>query len=360
MKVVVYAICKNEAKFAERWMASMAEADQIVVLDTGSADGTAEKLRALGASVTVETIAPWRFDTARNRSLDLVAEDADICVCTDLDEVFHPGWREALERSWRPGTGRASYRYTWSFNPDGSEGVVFWADKIHTRRGWRWTHPVHEVLRWVGPGRPGPQVQTQGVQLDHHPDPEKSRGQYLPLLELSVAEAPEDDRNVHYLGREYLFYGRWDDCIATLKRHLAMPGAVWRDERAASMRYIARAYHEKGEDAAARDWDLRAIVEAPHLREGYMDLAWLLYGQENWAGVLYFTGCALEIRERPRTYICSAEAWGPLPHDLRAMAFYRTGQVAQALRETERALELSPGDRRLAGNAELFRRELGM
>ena len=128
MKVVVYAICKNEAKFAERWMASMAEADQIVVLDTGSADGTAEKLRALGASVTVETIAPWRFDTARNRSLDLVAEDADICVCTDLDEVFHPGWREALERSWRPGTGRASYRYTWSFNPDGSEGVVFWAD----------------------------------------------------------------------------------------------------------------------------------------------------------------------------------------------------------------------------------------
>lgn len=360
MKVVVYAICKNEAKFAERWMASMAEADQIVVLDTGSADGTAEKLRALGASVTVETIAPWRFDTARNRSLDLVAEDADICVCTDLDEVFHPGWREALERSWRPGTGRASYRYTWSFNPDGSEGVVFWADKIHTRRGWRWTHPVHEVLRWVGPGRPGPQVQTQGVQLDHHPDPEKSRGQYLPLLELSVAEAPEDDRNVHYLGREYLFYGRWDDCIATLKRHLAMPGAVWRDERAASMRYIARAYHEKGEDAAARDWDLRAIVEAPHLREGYMDLAWLLYEQENWAGVLYFTGCALEIRERPRTYICSAEAWGPLPHDLRAMAFYRTGQVAQALRETERALELSPGDRRLAGNAELFRRELGM
>ena len=360
MKVVVYAICKNEAKFAERWMASMAEAAQIVVLDTGSADGTAEKLRALGASVTVETIAPWRFDTARNRSLDLVAEDADICVCTDLDEVFHPGWREALERSWRPGTGRASYRYTWSFNPDGSEGVVFWADKIHTRRGWRWTHPVHEVLRWVGPGRQGPQVQTQGVQLDHHPDPEKSRGQYLPLLELSVAEAPEDDRNVHYLGREYLFYGRWDDCIATLKRHLAMPGAVWRDERAASMRYIARAYHEKGEDAAARDWDLRAIVEAPHLREGYMDLAWLLYEQENWAGVLYFTGCALEIRERPRTYICSAEAWGPLPHDLRAMAFYRTGQVAQALRETERALELSPGDRRLAGNAELFRRELGM
>ena len=69
MKVAVYAICKNESKFAERWMASMSEADEIVVLDTGSADDTAEKLRALGAAVTVEAITPWRFDAARNRSL---------------------------------------------------------------------------------------------------------------------------------------------------------------------------------------------------------------------------------------------------------------------------------------------------
>ena len=32
----------------------------------------------LGAHVTVETITPWRFDVARNRSLELVDPDADI------------------------------------------------------------------------------------------------------------------------------------------------------------------------------------------------------------------------------------------------------------------------------------------
>ena len=91
MKVCVYAICKNESQFVERWMASMGEADAVVVLDTGSTDDTVERLRAAGARVTVERFDPWRFDTARNRSLDLVPEDADICVCTDLDEVLHPG-----------------------------------------------------------------------------------------------------------------------------------------------------------------------------------------------------------------------------------------------------------------------------
>ena len=356
-QVCVYAICKNEEQFVDRWMDSMSEADRVVVLDTGSTDTTVEKLRARGAEVTVEVISPWRFDTARNRSMELVPESTDICVCTDLDEVLRPGWRELLEEAWVPGAGQATYRYTWSFNPDGSEGVVFWYEKIHARRGYRWVHPVHEVLAWTGEGRPGPTVVADGVQLDHHPDPSKSRGQYLPLLELSVAEDPEDDRNVHYLGREYLFRGRWDDCIRTLKGHMAMPRATWRDERAASMRYIARAYREKGETAEARNWYLRAVAEAPHLREPWTDLAMLLYELEEWEGVLYFTGQALAIAHRPRTYICEASPWGSLPYDLRAIAFYRTGRTQEALEAARAALELEPENERLRGNVALLERE---
>jgi tetratricopeptide (TPR) repeat protein len=233
--------------------------------------------------------------------------------------------------------------------------VVFWYEKIHARWGYQWVHPVHEVLKWVGEGSPGPMVTAEGVQLDHHPDPEKSRSQYLPLLELSVREAPEDDRNVHYLGREYMYRGRWDDCIRTLKGHLAMPTALWRDERAASMRYIAKAYWEKGEPAAARDWYLRAITEAPHLREPYMDLALMLYLQGEWEGVLYFTACALAITVRPRSYICEAAAWGSLPHDLRAMAFYHTGAYLEAVAEAGKALELEPENPRLKENLEILK-----
>jgi glycosyltransferase involved in cell wall biosynthesis len=215
MKIAVYAIAKDESKFALRWADSMREADEICVLDTGSADDTADLLRSRGVTVHQEKIEPWRFDHARNRSLELVPEDVDICVCTDLDEVFEPNWREKLEAAWKPGTTRASYRYTWNFEADGSEGHVFYLDKIHARHGYAWSHPVHEVLSWQGEGQEK-RITVEGMQLNHRADPKKSREQYLPLLELSVLEAPEDDRNVHYLGREYLFRGRWDDCIATL------------------------------------------------------------------------------------------------------------------------------------------------
>lgn len=350
MKIVVYAICKNEAGYAERWMASMAEADGVYVLDTGSTDGTAERLRALGAVVVEERVEPWRFDTARNRSLELVPEDADICVCTDLDEVFHPGWRAALEAAWTDGTTQAVYRYTWNFNADGSEGTVFWIEKIHARRGYRWTHPVHEVLERQEGWGPGRKCTAEGVQLDHHADPAKSRGQYLPLLELSVAEAPEDDRNTHYLGREYLFYGRWDDCIRTLERHLSLPTAVWADERCASMRFLARAWRQKGRSEQARRWLWRAIGEAPHLREPYLELARLLYEEAEWDGVVYLCRQALAITDRPQTYICEAEAWGSLPWDLLSLGLYHTGRRGEALEAARQALALSPEDGRIRDN----------
>lgn len=213
-----------------------------------------------------KTIDPWRFDVARNEAMKLIPPQADICVSTDLDEAFTPGWREALEAAWTDDATQARYRYTWNFLPDGSEGVVFWPDKIHRNGGFVWKHPVHEILSYQGP-LPQKIVTCEGVQLDHRADRSKSRGQYLPLLELSVREDPDDDRNMHYLGREYFFYGRWKDCVETLKRHLSLPRATWADERCASMRYIAMALEHLGEMEEAERWFYRAVGEAPYLRE---------------------------------------------------------------------------------------------
>ena len=62
-----------------------------------------------------------------------------------------------------------------------------------------------------------------------------------------------------------------------------------------------------------------------------MDLAALLYQQEQWDGVLYFTGCALELKQRPQTYLSDPAAWGSLPYDLRSIALYQTGRLAEEI-----------------------------
>jgi glycosyltransferase involved in cell wall biosynthesis len=145
-KVCVYAICKNEEQFVDRWMDAVSEADMVVVTDTGSSDNTAEKLRARGALVYTEVINPWRFDVARNIAMDHIPEDVDICVSNDLDEIFELGWRQKLEAEWQPFYTRARYLFSWSYSNDGTPSKQFSMEKIHRRHGFRWVHPVHEVL----------------------------------------------------------------------------------------------------------------------------------------------------------------------------------------------------------------------
>ena len=45
-------------------------------------------LKEHNVKVEVKEINPWRFDVARNESLKLVPDDANILVCTDLDEIL--------------------------------------------------------------------------------------------------------------------------------------------------------------------------------------------------------------------------------------------------------------------------------
>lgn len=194
------------------------------------------------------------------------------------------------------------------------------------------------------------QIYIEGIQLDHHADDTKPRSQYLPLLEMSVAECPDDDRNMHYLGREYYFYRRWEDAIRTLEHHLQMPSATWADERCASMRYIARCQNALGRKDEAKRWLWRAIGEAQHLREPYLDMAKVLYEEKDWDGLVHMCRTALRITERPKTYICEAESWGSRPYDYLSLGLYYTGRPKEALDAVRKAIELSPTEERLRVN----------
>ena len=359
MKITVYAISKNEEKFAARWVKSMAEADHICVLDTGSADGTVEILADLGVIVRREEIVSWRFDVARNRSMELIPEDTDICVCTDLDEVFRPGWRAALERAWRPGTEQLRYSYIWSFDEHGRPGTEFLQEKIHAPGVFRWVHPVHEVLERTDGAVSWPVAEAPEIVLEHHPDHGKSRGGYLRLLELSVRERPNDDRNAHYLGREYMFHRRWDEAIAQLQRHLTLPTATWAAERSASMRFISRCYLAKGDQPEAMRWALRAVAEAPELRESWVQAEEAAYAGEDWPAAAFFGGKAVAVTKKSGCYINEERAWGAYPWGAMAYALYRLGDLGGAAAATERALELEPGNERLRGNMIFYRRDRG-
>lgn len=351
-KVCVYAICKNEEKFVDRWFNSMKEADEIYVLDTGSTDNSIKLLKEKGVHVKQKKINPWRFDVARNISLDMVPNDADICVCTDLDEVFLKGWREKLESVWRKDANRCRYTYNWSLDENDNPKVSFIYEKIHSRNNYKWIHPVHEVLEYEKENENV--VINEDIILNHYPDSTKSRSSYLPLLELSVKENPENDRNMHYLGREYMYYGKWNEAIDTLIKHLSLPKATWKDERCASMRFIARCYQHLNRYEEARMWLNKAITEAPYLRDPYIEKALLEYNLENWQETEKNCLLALKITDHQNTYINEIFSWNYTVYDLLSLSYYYQGNVKEAIKYLKIAIEMEPNNERLQNNLKLM------
>ena len=351
-KIVVYAISKNEEKFVDRWVDSMQEADEIYVLDTGSTDKTVSKLKKRKVNVKKKIIKPWRFDVARNESLKLVPSDADICVCTDLDEVLEKGWRKKLEEIWQDNITRIRYNYNWKLDENNKPIVNFYTDKIHIRNNYKWTHPVHEVLTYTN----GNEIflTTDEITLNHYPDNTKSRSSYLPLLELSVKEDPEDDRNMHYLGREYMYYQKWNECIDTLIKHLSLKTATWKDERCASMRFIARSYRNLNRIEEAKMWLDKAISEAPYLRDPYVEKAMLEYELENWNEVIKNCNTALKITTHTKCYINETFSFDNTIYDLLSIAYFYLDDIDNAIINIDKALKMEPDNERLLKNKEIF------
>ena len=350
-KICVYAIEYNEEKFLSRWMKSIKNADGVYVLDTGSNDKTKKLLKKHGAIVKTKKIKPWRFDKARNLSLDMVPEDTDICICLDLDEVLIPGWREILENIWDENTTRIQYTYNWRLDKNNKPIVSFYADKIHSRKNYKWIYPVHEVLTC---STDEVYKTSNELTINHYPDDKKSRSSYLPLLELSVKEDPTNDRNMHYLGREYMYYGRWNECIDTLIKHLHLKSATWKDERCASMRFIARSYINLNRYDEAEMWLLKAIKEAPYLRDPYVEMMLLKYRLEDYESIIKYGKEALKIKSNEKSYINEPFSWNETIYDLLSLAYYYTGNTTNAIKNVDIAIKINPDDKRLLNNKQIF------
>ena len=86
LKISACAIVKNEEGNLPRWLACAKElADEMVVVDTGSTDRTAELAREAGASVYS---FEWRKDFAAAKNFALRKAKGDWIVFLDADEYF--------------------------------------------------------------------------------------------------------------------------------------------------------------------------------------------------------------------------------------------------------------------------------
>jgi len=199
--------------------------DEIVVVDTGSTDGTREAARRFGAKVFE---FPWvdSFGAARNESVRCAS--GKWIMWLDADDRLDADNRERLRKVLAGlGEERDAYAVQVRSVLDADRTAFRLLDQVRIFRNLaaiRWDYRIHEqILPAVN--RAGGVVRWTDVIVDHvgYQDAALRRRKLernLRLLELDDAERPDDSFSLFNLGWTLLDLGRIADALPRLRRSL--------------------------------------------------------------------------------------------------------------------------------------------
>ncbi len=265
-------IVRDEAgELAACLAAARPAVDEIVVLDTGSQDGSAELAAGLGARVAR---ASWGHDfaAARNRSLELARGDWVLVLDADERLLEPAAARERLQAFAARAPRSAGQLEVRNLGPDPSRALV--TRFFPASPSWRFAGRIHE--RVLCAGAEPPRAPT-GVALEHHgyrPEIVAARGKLArnaELLERELAQAPADAYLWFQLGRTRATGGEHERALSAFERALeACPddapfGALLLESAAYSLRALGRSRQ-------AYEWLSQAPLD-PARADGWFVLA---------------------------------------------------------------------------------------
>ena len=230
-------IAKNEAQRLPACLKSVAEiADETIVVDTGSDDGTAELAAELGATVLHQ---PWQDDFSAPRNLGLAHARGQWILVLDADERLSPRSIPALRVAIAKGDLDCGLLPLHDANSvaatseDVVDGVAALGAPVLVPRLYRnvddfkWEGIIHErPTSWLlrGPKR----IRTvEGAAIVHYgniPELRRDLGKYdrnLGMLEKQAALTPNDPRILDYLA--YTLKGRGES-----ERAAEVAAKAWR------------------------------------------------------------------------------------------------------------------------------------
>jgi len=347
-------IVKNEEKMLSRCLESIKDyVDEIVIVDTGSTDGTVEIAESYGANVYHH---PWddNFSKHRNQSIDYAGSDWIFII--DADEELMPGSGEEIQRATQVDKDVDSIFIRVECDFDEGRGTSM-HNSIRLFRNnncIRYKGRVHNAID--GEQNPKYAPKASIFHYGYNLGPEvavKKFKRTSELLKLDIADDPSDPRPHHYLGLSYLSACMFElaakeseIAIELYKNNELINSEALKSYFVAAMAYINLAKFEKAESLANE-----ALKIYPKHLDSHFALSWVYLEKKEltlfWSHIQSYFDINREIIERPElfgsiTHTSISSKW--FAHYLKSCAYLLECDQENSKLELNNALGLCPDE----------------
>jgi glycosyltransferase involved in cell wall biosynthesis len=343
-------IVKNEEAFLGQCLESVKDfVDEIVIVDTGSTDGTVDIARQYTDKVYFH---PWEgsFSKARNRASSYALGDWIFVI--DGDEELVQGSGEKLREAARnAGDADAILVNTISTYSNGAKRARHNSERLFRNNGVIcYEGIVHN--RVVG----ARSIKVSRIEVMHYGydlDEKKAHEKFLRttgLLKKQIAENPGDPMPHHYLGVSYLSRGMDKEAAAESVNAVELaeqkreehPLYIWARHNA------AMAFFRLGDLDKAAEYSRDALRKYPDHLDSYYTLTMVAGERGAWKDVLSYGARFIELRdifekspEKAGVVINATMNEGPAAHLLIGHAWNALGDISKMEKEYQLAADLS-------------------
>ena len=347
--VSVCMIVKNEEKVLDRALSGLSFADEIVIADTGSEDGT-KKIAARYTDKIYDF--QWTDDFAAARNFVFSKGSSDYLMWLDADDVVTAENAEKLSEWKAEACADTLYcLYDAAFDESGKPSFSYYRERaVRNCPLARWNGFVHECIAPFG------KIERSDIRIEHRPLPGKQKkGRNLEIYRKQLQRGKEfNARERFYYGRELIFNGFKEEGIAVINGMLAMPDAFYVN-CIEGLRTVAEAEISLGKAEAAKFSYLKSFMFGEP-RAGIVNgLGRLAMARNDYAEAAFWFRAALNCRdhsaegdfERP-------EERALIPYLQLTVCLWRLNDFEGAKRAHKAAEAIAPNHPSVAYNRQFF------
>ena len=250
-KISVVMIVKNEEKCLERCLKSIKDVDEIIILDTGSTDGTIEIAKKYTDKVFINEYK-WKDSFADARNYALKKATGDWVLSIDADEWLEENGINKI----RKGVEFAEVHNQLTINCIMVANIAldeFYFPRLFKRcKEIYWKGAAHNYLNHTDDNKSDIRI-TYSYSAAHELDKDRT----LRILSEELKKNPKCIRETFYLAREYWYRKDYKNAIKWYKDYLKR--ANWAPEMAEANLMIAKSYQNLNKIDKAKDYCLQAI-----------------------------------------------------------------------------------------------------